>query len=94
MNQKDLALAIGEHVLKCFYDYTEKPVGRKLVVPVKIPRKRSRKEFEIIYPNFSDWMIAVEVQAPNLIVREGPSNFRSISAREFFKMASKLGFEI
>lgn len=93
MDEKELALKIGEHVLDVFDEYTKKPLGLKVVVPNMIPRSRSRKEFEIIYPRFSDWVITVEVQAPYLQMAVGPGEYKIISAKEYFKMAKKMGIE-
>ncbi len=95
MNRDELVKQIGEHVLSCFETYTEKSVGKKVVVPNLIPKSRSAKEFKIIYPRFEDWIITVDVSAPTICMITGP-NYKDrkwLSAKEYYKYAEKLGIE-
>lgn len=88
----ELALAIGKHILSCYEEWiTGECLGDKVVIPNRIPKERSVKEFKIIYPNFSDWIITTEVTGLNVQVCDGPSKYRIIGPKEYFKMAKDLG---
>jgi hypothetical protein len=86
MTQDELALKIGRHVLMCFDDFMKSPFGTKASVPVTLPRGRSRREFQMIYPNFSDWILTVDVSAPTIMMRESATKFRDLSVKEFFEL--------
>lgn len=90
MKRSELVQAIGEHVLSVFEEYTEAPHGKSVVVPIEIPRKRSAKEFKILFPNFSNWIITCQVSAPTLQMHAGNGDYKMLTAREYFKIIERL----
>jgi len=69
MRRDELVNAIGNHVVSCFEKWTENRVGQRIVIPNKIPRPRN---LEFRFPSLGDWQIRVTVEAPTLVLYEGP----------------------
>lgn len=94
MTKQKLALEIGLHVLKVFDEYQKKPIGKKVVTAVMLPRERYAKEFKFIYPRFDEWIFSIEMPAaPMVRMTSGLGEYKYLSPSEFFKMVGELGWD-
>lgn len=87
--EKELIENIGTHVLKVFNNWMKDPKGKKIIAPISLPRKKTRDEWDIIYPRYENWMMRVEVSAPSLIKVLGPGKWEHLSVEEYFKEIEK-----
>ena len=94
MTRQELAQEIGNHVLDVFDKYMGNPVGKRVCIPVSLPREAYTKEIECIYPNFSNWTMTVECPlAPMVRVGHGPGDYEFLKPSEYFKLVGALGWE-
>lgn len=90
MSRDELVKAVGEHVISCFEKWTKNPIGKAVVVPIKIPRQRYAKEFSIIFPQYSDWVMTCECSAPTMCETAPGGHIKVLSLSEALERLSEL----